>query len=359
MSLYAGPITASQTRDAADLLIRYRFTPWRYGDSVGFEGLVAASELLDDWRYTAWAHGALRAWAAAGDDFREIDNTAPGHALCLIYERTRDDALIDVAVRLAAFLRSRRRAGNAYVSWTRAPLRPPVGGATLPPREAALLADPGPAVIVDCLHFDPPFFAHLGSLIEDDSLLDDAVEQARAYIDLLQTPDGLFDHFWLERTNTSYGPGWGRGQGWALLGLVNVLTYLPRTHSGYEPLVAAVRSLAAALVLRQRGNGGWPTVVTAPDSIDETSTAAFVVAGFARGILLQVLDPAHTCSAFSAWGAVRNNVRDGMLHDVSGAVWPSTAPSHYEHVPRGFIAPWGQGPLLIAAQNIARLAEAA
>jgi unsaturated rhamnogalacturonyl hydrolase len=358
MTLRAELLPAKQIRAAADVLVRYRFSPWRYGDSIAFEGLIAASELADDDRYLAWAHGALRAWAALAADFREIDNTAPGHALCLVVERTKDDALVEVAVRLANYLRARRRTRNAYVSWSQAPLHPPLDGSDMSAAEAALLADPGPGVFVDCLHFDPPFFAHLASLVEDASLMDDAADQAGAYVELLQRPDGLFDHFWLERTGRSYGPGWGRGQGWALLGLLDVLTHLPRVHPSYPTLVAAVQSLGRALAERQRSDGGWATVVTQPHSVEETSTAAFAAAGFAQGVLLGVLDEDFSVSALAAWESVRRQVRGGILGDVSGAVWPSTVASHYEHVPRGYVAPWGQGPLLVAARNISRLTEA-
>ena len=42
------------------------------------------------------------------------------------------------------------------------------------------------------------------------------------------------------------------------------------------------------------------------------------------------------------------------LRDVSAAVWSSTVPEHYHHVPTGFVVPWGQGPLLTAALAIER-----
>jgi unsaturated rhamnogalacturonyl hydrolase len=119
-----------------------------------------------------------------------------------------------------------------------------------------------------------------------------------------------------------------------------------------------VQSLGRALAERQRSDGGWATVVTQPHSVEETSTAAFAAAGFAQGVLLGVLDEDFSVSALAAWESVRRQVRGGILGDVSGAVWPSTVASHYEHVPRGYVAPWGQGPLLVAARNISRLTEA-
>jgi hypothetical protein len=42
---------------------------------------------------------------------------------------------------------------------------------------------------------------------------------------------------------------------------------------------------------------------------------------------------------------------DGTLAGVSAAVWCSTALGHYGGVPVGFQVPWGQGPLLLAAEQ--------
>ena len=47
---------------AAEVLRRYAFQCWHYGDSVGFEGLLAADDVLGSDRYTAFVHGA-RHWS--------------------------------------------------------------------------------------------------------------------------------------------------------------------------------------------------------------------------------------------------------------------------------------------------------
>src|SRR5207237_652256 len=142
--------------------------------------------LLGTPRYEGWVHGALKAWASRRLPFRELDNTAPGHAMCLCLERTSDGAIGEAATELAEFLASRPRLEGVFVSFSQAPLREPYGGARLPPDEAALLDVPGPGVFVDCLHFDPPFFAHLGTLMEDRRLVELAVDQALGYVRLLQ-----------------------------------------------------------------------------------------------------------------------------------------------------------------------------
>ena len=340
-------------RRAADLLLRHPFRGWFYGDSIGFEGLLAASDLLGDGRWQGFAHGFLRGWAARQDGYREMDNTAPGRALCLLAERTRDQLLLEAGTALATWLRSRPTIGDgAWVSFASAPLREPYGGAPLPPSEAALLTDAGPGVYLDCLHFDPPFLVHLGRLLGDEAMLEAGVDQALAYISMLQDPDGgLFRHFWLERTGRPYVLGWARGQGWALLGLLDVLEQLPASHPAWSRVAAAARRLAEAMATLQRDDGSWWAVAQEPASGPESSTSAFMATAFARGIDLGVLPAdAFRPAGQRAWVATQACLDDaGVLTGVSAAVWSSTSLEHYFHVPRGFTVPWGQGPLLMAA----------
>ena len=355
MSISLSPSENERLRLVANRLLKYPFSFWHYGDSIGFEGLLAASDLLGDPRYESWAHGAIRGWAARREPFRELDNTAPGHVMCLVAERTGDEAVLEAARALAGYLAGRRQVEGVSVSFERAPLREPYGGAALSEEEAGLLLEPGAGVFADCLHFDPPFFAHLGTLAGDTALVDLAAEQALAYVELLQDESGLFWHFWLEKPRRRYGYGWGRGQGWALLGLLDTLRYLPEEHSAAPRLRAAVECLAAALAATQQSDGSWAAVAGESDSGAETSTAAFAAAGLADGIL----GGAYRKPALAAWRSARSLVDEtGLLTGVSAAVWASTEASHYAHVPRGFDVPWGQGTLLVAAKRIAGLAAA-
>jgi len=340
---------------AADLLAAHRFEFWHYGDSIGLEGLLAASALLGDQRYAGWVHGSLKAWMARRTPFQDLDNTAAGHAMCLCFEHTEDDAVLVAARDLAAFLMSRPMLEGAYVSFREAPLREPHGGEVLPEDEQALMHSPGPGVFVDCLHFDPPFFVHLGVLTGESGLVVEAVSQALAYIRLLQDESGLFWHFWLEKTSTRYGYGWSRGQGWALLGLLDLLEYLPAGNAAREDIEIATRRLAAAMLRLQTPAGGWNAVAHDAGSGTESSTSAFMAAAFAAGVASGVLGSEFSEPAMAAWRDAWAQVDEhGALGDVSAAVWASTAQSHYVHVPRGFVVPWGQGPLLLAALRIAQ-----
>jgi len=378
-----GPAVEARLRLAAERLLRHRFEAWFYGDSIGFEGLLEASELFGVERYRSFAHGFLRGWAARDLPRRADDNTAPGRVLCELADEEDDAELSAAAHRLAGHLAARRRVGGTAVTFedARRSLREPYGGGALPADEARLLKDPGPGIYVDCLHFDPPFYAALGLLEEHDVRESGArdgveargagegadpgggdwgrraVEEAVGYAQLLQDPaTGRFAHFWLERTGRTYGLGWGRGQGWALLGLLDVLDLVPATTVGRTEVERSARRLLEAMLLTQRPDGSWHAVIGEPDSGDETSTGAFMAAAFVRAARLGLAERSMLLPAAErAWAAVLEALdEDGLLSGVSAAVYASTQPGHYHHVPRGSDVPWGQGALLVAALERAR-----
>lgn len=324
---------------------------WNFGVSVAFEALVEYSELTGDPRWESFAWGYLRAWAASRGEPRELDCTFPGVAAIRIAAMHDDRQLVSAMTELAGFLASRPKVGGVFRTWRRSPLIQPYGPAQLSAVESGWQADPPAGSFLDCLHFEPPLFAALGRLLDRSDLIETALDQAVAFIGALQREDGLFDHFVLDGIDGSFGPGWGRGQGWALLGLLDVVEALGQ---GEDPRLARIADSAVrlvdAMVGLQRPDGHWYAQVQVPASGDEYSTAAFMAAGFHRAVRLGLVDQARVASATRRAGAavVAGIDRFGVLTNVSAAVMACTEPTHYAHVPRGFNVPWGQGPALLA-----------
>ena len=340
---------AKTLRTVADSLLLLPYKTWTFGDSVAFEGMVSASAALADDRWLQFARGFVRAWATRAQPYVRLDCTAPGLAMVQIYRATEDPLVLQGALGLAQYLVTRPRIGGVFSTWDHSPLQQPYGPDHLTAPELALLANPPAGVFVDCLHFDPPFLTALGAVTGDAAWVDEGTEQAAGYVRLLQTESGLFDHFVLEGSTRTYGPGWGRGQGWALLGLLDVLDELPAGHACRPEVAGAAARLFGAMIRLQRDDGHWDAVVGDPGSGDETSTAAFMAAGMLRAARSSLTGNAARVAADRALDAALAATDErGILGGVSAAVNACTSPSHYAHVPRGFVVPWGQGPLALA-----------
>jgi unsaturated rhamnogalacturonyl hydrolase len=347
----------------AQKLEQHDFKGWFYGDSVGFEGLVAAGDMLGVATWQDFSRGFFRAWATRMEPFQLDDNTAPGHVMCEMIRRTDDQVLRAAVLKLAEHLYSRRRVGGVGITFedTLRALRQPYGGVPLNAADQELMKAPGAGIWLDCMHFDPPFYAHLSEIGAGEIWAQRAVDEILAYCDLLDDPElGLYQHYWLEKTRRAYIRGWGRGQGWALLGLLDVVAHAAPTTPRHDEVVRKSRDLAEAMLRWQLPDGNWWAMVHEPDSGPESSTAAFMACAFYRGIRLGVL-PAGTFRepADRAFAAMSANLdADGNLQGVSAAVYAALVQEHYWHVPRGLIVPWGQGPVLTAALARRQLLDA-
>lgn len=336
----------------ADRLMAHDFQCWFYGDSVGFEGLVAASDMLDAPKWRDFSCGFFRGWAKRMTPFQPDDNTAPGHVMCDIIGRTGDNSLKAAVLDLARHLHDRRKINGVSITFedTLRSLRQPYGNVALSAQQTEQMKDPGPGIYLDCMHFDPPFFAHLSHLDPGSGWEDRAVTEILGYKKLLFDEEtGLYNHFWLEKVDRSYTRGWARGQGWALLGLLDVARYVD-AHSKRDVVKDEALALARRMVHYQREDGNWWSLAHEPRSGDEASTAAFMATAFFRGIAWGLLpqsefeEPAR--HAYRAM--VKNLDNQGNLLGVSAAVMSALVEEHYWHVPVNKIVPWGQGPVLTA-----------
>ncbi|MCY7411654.1 MAG: glycoside hydrolase family 88 protein [Salinibacterium sp.] len=340
----------------ADGLVQLPFATWNFGDSVAFDALVETTEHTGDERWATFVRAWGRSWATRARPFARLDCTAPGPALVRVAPPYGDATLLAALTDLADYLRARPLLLGAYETWKSTPLLAPYGSPAMSPADHAWLADPPACICVDCLHFDPPFFVRLGVATDDDELVADGVGQALAYIDALQTPSGLFDHFRLAGSDLSFGPGWGRGQGWALLGMLDVIADHPDgiSHPSVVAIATSARRQIEAMIGLQRDDGHWPVIVTDATSGNEYSTMAFMVTGFQRAVRLGVIKPAVIRPSVQRATTALKTAFDGLaqLREVSAAVYASTVAEHYQHVPRGYVVPWGQGPALLAVWEL-------
>jgi len=215
---------------------------------------------------------------------------------------------------------------------------------------AWLTDDDYPRLIwVDTLSIHPPFLAALGEYKRE--YYDVACELLLNHARLLQDDAGLFCHTYNVDTQTTDGVHWGRGQGWALMGLLETWKRLPDGFSGRDEIASRFRRCLEALEALQTPEGSWHTVVDDPESYTESSTAAFYVIAASQAITHGLIPRKHYTYIKRAWRAVENSFSgDGRYLGVSEDTW-SGDKQYYRSVPKRSFSTWSQGAALAAIKE--------
>lgn len=314
---------------AADIAMRWNFRVWGFGEAIALRGLIRAGDALGDAAPLGFAHGVLRSWLGRGVGRTNEDHVGAGRELLEFHRRTRDPLFLEAARQLAAL-----HAGF------------PAG-----PNGARYHRSDTPGwrwqIWVDCMDVDGPFLAALAAATGQQSYFDQAAAELLGYARTLQSDGGLLSHGF-ERDCGRNGTLWARGNGWALMGLVDTLSLLPRTHPHWEQLQQRTALLADALAIAQHRSGLWHTVIDDPATYLESTLAAMAAYALRQAFKHDVLDAARYAEMErNARAAMHAQIApDGTLQLVSDAT-PVGERAVYATRPFGAF-PWGQGPLLLA-----------
>ena len=131
------------------------------------------------------------------------------------------------------------------------------------------------------------------------------------YVDLLvkflidsriQQENGLF---WHCRSAPYF---WGRGNGFAALGLTETLTYLPESHPGRDTLLDMYRSLLDGLGQAQELSGMLPQILDFPGSYPEFTATCMFGYALARGLGSGWLDSSYQVALELTWQGVSERI---------------------------------------------------
>lgn len=322
-------MTRDKLRAAVDVAMRWNFRVWGFGEAITLRGLLKAGDVLGDPALFGFVHGIMRSWLGRGVARSNEDHVGAGRELLELHRRTRDPQFLDAARKLATL--------NAGF---------PVGSNG----ERYHRGDtPGWRwqIWVDCMDVDGPFLAELAKVTGENGYYDQAVGELLGYARTLQSDSGLLFHGF-ERHCGRNGELWARGNGWALMGLVDTLAVLPRTHAAWPELHRRTVALVDALASTQDASGMWHTVIDDSATYLESTLATMAAYALREGIRHGFLDGSRYAEMERrARAAMHAQVApDGTLQLVSDAT-PVGARAVYATRPFGTF-PWGQGPLLLA-----------
>ncbi|MBN1780560.1 glycoside hydrolase family 88 protein [bacterium] len=181
---------------------------------------------------------------------------------------------------------------------------------------------------LDGLYMGQPFYAEYAKLFDEPDVFDDVVLQFRLiHENLRDRKTGLYYHawdesrqmFWADKETGLSQCFWGRGMGWFVMAIVDVLDYIPESHSGREKLIAMLQELAETITaIQDPGTGLWWQVLDQGSRegnyIEGTGSAMFVYA-LAKAIRMKYIDDKYSAALLKGFEGLTTHL---MYRDSRG-----------------------------------------
>jgi unsaturated rhamnogalacturonyl hydrolase len=215
----------------------------------------------------------------------------------------------------------------------------------------------------DDLYMSVPFLCRYYQLTGETRYVDDAARQFIGFRKLLYLPGKkLMSHVYDFSRGRATGITWGRGNGWVLFSLSELLAVLPADHALRDSILGMFRDLCSGCLAQQDAEGMWHQVLDEHDSYPETSCTSMFACAFARGVRHGwFADPApYLRAVFRAWEAI-NRVSVDRLGNVYGVCRGSEFSFTSDYYKRELL--WnlndthGIGIVLLAGVEVLRLTK--
>jgi len=189
---------------------------------------------------------------------------------------------------------------------------------------------------VDDLYMSVPFLTRYYSLTGEKSYIDDAARQFLLFKKYMYMPEKkIMSHVYNFRIDAPTQVPWGRGNGWVLFSLTELLAVLPQNHELREELLGFFRELSEGYLALQDEEGMWHQVLTDHESYQESSCTSMFAYAFSRGVRfgwLKENKDKYINAVFKAWEALSKTAIDkyGNIYGVCKGSGYSYTPSYYK-----------------------------
>ena len=130
------------------------------------------------------------------------------------------------------------------------------------------------------------------------------------YAQRLQQPNGLFQHA------VDAPVAWGRGNGFAALGLAESLTYIPESHPERDLILNMYTKLMEALKPLQEPSGMYRQLIDFPGAYHEFTSTSMIGYSMTRGIRLGWIDNSYLDTVHAAWTGIKERIdEEGNIVD--------------------------------------------
>lgn len=279
---------------------------------------------------------------------RMLDNCGSfGSAMLEAYATARDHTFLRIADRIADFMLEQLERKEDGAFYRQCP--------------GEYSAD---TMWADDLYMSGPFLIRYALATGEPKSLDEAAKQFLLFKSyLFMADEGLMSHVFDFKYGKATLVPWGRGNGWCLFSLSELLEKLPPEHSNRPALEAFFEEMCAGVAALQGDSGMWRQVLNQADAYEEASCTAMFAYAFARGVRFGWLKDqmAYTEIALRAWQGLTSCAIDkqGNVHGVCSGSRYSFSPDYYMHDLRTVLNDnHGIGIMLLAGVEIMRLKAA-
>lgn len=137
----------------------------------------------------------------------------------------------------------------------------------------------------DDLYMSVPFLVRYSQFTGDQKYLDDAANQFFGFKKRLFMPEEkIMSHVYDFKYDSKTNVPWGRGNGWVVFSMTELLEVLPEDHTKRNDLIEFLNTLCEGYLALQDDEGMWHQVLNDHESYPETSCTSMFIYAFSRGI---------------------------------------------------------------------------
>ncbi|MBD0401738.1 glycoside hydrolase family 105 protein [Flammeovirga sp. EKP202] len=171
---------------------------------------------------------------------------------------------------------------------------------------------------IDDLYMIAPYWCRKAVLTNKVEWLDRAIEESLHYYDYLWNEESeLMKCLWLQNTGSVYGHYWGRGNGWYILAITDLLEFIPEDHPKKALIMADYTHFMKGIIKYQDKDGLWHQLLDHPESFSESSCSGMFTYCILKGVNEGWLDPEFMQYGIKGWQGLQSKVNsDFQITDV-------------------------------------------
>jgi rhamnogalacturonyl hydrolase YesR len=211
----------------------------------------------------------------------------------------------------------------------------------------------------DDLYMSVPFLVRMAQFTGENLYLEEAVRQAQNFHERLYSETkGLYHHCWYKEID-QYGVAfWGRANGWIMMALTELMSFLPENYPQRETIQRLFFSFIVGVSRYQGKNGLWHQLLDKPDSFEESSSTAMFVYGIAKAVNNQWIDDMYASIAVRGWEGLEGCISEsGDLDCVSTGFNLRQDLPYYYNRPVEKKGVHGEGAFLLAANEVRKMKQ--